>query len=297
MATLLNFIFDTIIVVVIVVIILILYKVIMFIVRRSAKNQNIPLEAINGIKIIVRIIAVALIIIALLTFIPGSTSFLLSISSITGIIIGFASTQVVSQFIAGVYLLSSRPFKVNDLVRINGIDGLVLEIGLNFTTIQKFSGTIIKIPNKKILDAEVLKYTVKLTPEILHKNRLHLTTKDLPPESDDILKESKQVSKKKKSRKSKLKELKGIFMDSEVIRYTFEIAVDLDQLPKKVINALDHVCDLHKNIYQYRPEFFLSYLYWRVHIRFKIYCNNPNIIIKNHSHFIKDVMTAIYGGG
>ena len=86
-------------------------------------------------------------------------------------------------------------------------------------------------------------------------------------------------------------------MDSEVIRYTFEIAVDLDQLPEKVIDAVNRVCNLHKNIYQYRPEFILDYLYWRVHIRFKIYCDSPYVIIKNHSHFIKDVLIAVYGGG
>jgi small-conductance mechanosensitive channel len=297
MASLSNFIFDTIIAAVIVIIILILYQVIMFIVRRSAKNQRIPLEAINGIKIIVRIITVSLIVIALLTFIPGSSSFLLSISSITGIIIGFASTQVVSQFIAGIYLLSSRPFKVNDLISINGIDGLVLEIGLNFTTLQKFSGTIIRIPNKKILDAEVLKYTVKLTPEIFYKKQFPYSAESQISEQDDKLEEPKQRSKKRKSRKLKLKEIKEIFMDSEVIRYTFEIAVDLDRLPEKVIDAVNQVCDLHKKIYQYRPEFILNYIYWRVHIRFKIYCNNPYVIIKNHSHFIKDVLIAIYGGG
>ncbi|MEJ2295226.1 MAG: mechanosensitive ion channel, partial [Candidatus Lokiarchaeota archaeon] len=148
MVTWLDFLSNTLIVAIIVIIILIIYHILMYTIRRGMKKQTIPLEAINGIKIIVRLITVILIIIALLSFIPGSASYLLSISSITGVIIGFASTQVVSQFIAGIYLLSSRPFKVNDLVNINGIDGLILEIGLNFTTLQKFSGTIEKIPNK-----------------------------------------------------------------------------------------------------------------------------------------------------
>jgi small-conductance mechanosensitive channel len=268
----------------------------MYAIRRGTKKQTIPLEAINGIKITVRLITIILIILALLTFIPGSASYLLSISSITGVIIGFASTQVVSQFIAGIYLLSSRPFKVNDLVNINGIDGLILEIGLNFTTLQKFSGTIVKIPNKTILDAEVLKYTVNLTQDILNSIGSPIDKKKLILEASEEFIEKDKKSKKKLSKKLKLSDLKGILKNYEIIRYTFEIAVDLDQVPDRTINAIDKVCERYKKIYRYRPQFILTYLYWRVHFRFKIYCKSPFVVIKNHSYFIKDLMIAIYGG-
>ena len=296
MVTWLDFVSNTLVVAIIVIIILIVYRILMYTIRRGTKKQTIPLEAINGIKIIIRLITVILIIIALLTFIPGSASYLLSISSITGVIIGFASTQVVSQFIAGIYLLSSRPFKVNDLVNINGIDGLILEIGLNFTTLQKFSGTIVKIPNKTILDTEVLKYTVNLTQDILNSIGSPIDKKNLILEaSKKYIKEDKK-SKKSLSKKLKLSDLKSILKNYEIIRYTFEIAVDLDQVPERTIKAIEEVCERYKIIYQYRPQFILTYIYWRVHFRFKIYCKSPFIVIKNHSHFIKELMVAIYGG-
>ncbi|MFX1572362.1 MAG: mechanosensitive ion channel domain-containing protein [Promethearchaeota archaeon] len=287
---------NVLIVAIIVIIILIIYRILMNIIRRGTKKQTIPLEAINGIKIIVRLITVFLIIIALLTFIPGAASYLISISSITGIIVGFASTQVVSQFIAGIYLISSRPFKVNDLVNINGIDGLILEIGLNFTTLQKFSGTIVKIPNKTILDTEVLKYTVTLTEDILNSIGSPIDKKNLILEaSEKYVKEDKK-SKKNLSKKLKISDLKNILKNYEIIRYTFEIAVDLDQVPERTVEAVAKVCDRYKKIYRYRPQFILTYIYWRVHFRFKIYCESPFVVIKNHSHFIKDLMIAIYGG-
>ena len=297
MASWFDILFNIFIVAIIVIVILLFYRVVMFLMKRGAKKKMIPLEAMNGIKIIVRLITVLLIVIALFTFIPSSSSFLISISSVTGLIIGFASTQIVSQFIAGIYLLFSRPFKVNDLVNINDIDGLILEIGLNFTTLQKFSGTIVKIPNKTILDTKVHKYTIILTPEI---------TKDIGSSIDaqsiELNMEQSSISRKKKSRKKKSKRfglngLVGLIMNSEIVRYTFEIAVDLDQLPEKVISAVNDVCVKYKTIYRYQPQFIITYIYWRVHIRFKIYCHNPYIIIKNHSHLIHDLMTAIYGGG
>ena len=290
------FVSNMLIVAIIVIIILIIYRILMYVIRRGTKKQTIPLEATNGIKVIVRLITVFLIILALLTFIPGAASYLLSISSITGIIVGFASTQVISQFVAGIYLLFSRPFKVNDLVNINGIDGLVLEIGLNFTTLQKFSGTLVKIPNKTILDREVLKYTVNLTQDILNNIGSPIDKKNLILEaSEEYVKEDKK-SKKTLSNKLKLSDLTNILKNYEIIRYTFEIAIDLDQVPERTVEAVTKVCDRYKKIYQYRPQFILTYLYWRVHFRFKIYCKSPFVVIKNHSHFIKDLMIAIYGG-
>ncbi len=259
----------------------------MYIIRREGRKQRIPLEAMNGIKILVRLIAVLLIIIALLNYIPGFTSYLLTISSITGIIVGFASTQVVSQIVAGIYLLTSRPLKVNDLVRISGNDGLIIEVGLNFTTMQKFNGSIVKIPNKTIIDTEIRKYTTRITPEIADEINNLNNQNNLELEENNTLNKSKKI---------KLSDFKNIILDSEIIRYTFEIAVDLDKVPDKVVDAVNIICDKHSKIYQYRPQFILTYIYWRAHFRFKIFCQNPYIIIKNQSHFINDLMVAIYGG-
>ena len=299
MITLPDYILNAIIVATIIVVIYIIYKTIMFLVRRGARKQGMPLEAINGIKIAVRLITVILIIIALLTYIPNSEQFLISFSSITGLIIGFASTQVVSQFIAGIYLLFSRPFKVKDLVQINNIDGLVQEIGLNFTTLQKFSGTIVKIPNKTILDTDVLKYTIKLTPEILNEIGSKVDLKSInimSDENDKRSKAKKEKQKKKKARKGGFNSFKKFLMNTEINRYTFEIAVDLDRIPEKVVKAVNDVCEKYRMIYRYKPQFIITYIYWRVHIRLKVYCHNPYLIMKNHSMFIKDLMTAIYGG-
>ena len=295
MVTLLDLFFNAVYIAIIIVLILVIDRIIMFVVRRGARKQKVPLEAINGIKIAVRLVTVILIIIALLTFIPGSASYLISISSITGLIIGFASTQVVSQFIAGIYLLFSRPFKVNDLVKINNLDGLIQEIGLNFTTLQKFSGTIVKIPNKTILDTDVLKYTVNLTPDILKEIGSPVDYESINWDVEEAL--NGKISKKKSNKKAGLGSFKNFLTNAEIIRYTFEIAVDLDQLPEKVIKAVNEVCEKHKVIYRYQPQFIITYMYWRVHIRMKVYCHNPHIIIKNQSNLIKDLMTAIYGGG
>jgi small-conductance mechanosensitive channel len=72
-----------------------------------------------------------------------------------GIVIGFASQQVLGQALSGVFLLTTRPFKVDDLVSVSGEDGVVADMSTLFTKIQKDDGTVVLIPNNSILGNKV----------------------------------------------------------------------------------------------------------------------------------------------
>ena len=61
--------------------------------------------------------------------------FFISLSAIAGAAIGFAATRAVGNFIAGIYLLITRPFKIKDYVRIGDIEGIVEEMSVNYTKI------------------------------------------------------------------------------------------------------------------------------------------------------------------
>ena len=49
-----------------------------------------------------------------------------------------------------------------------------MEIGLNYTVIQKIDGNIVKIPNKMILDSKIKNYTIKL-PDEIERRQAHLS--------------------------------------------------------------------------------------------------------------------------
>ena len=72
-----------------------------------------------------------------------------------GVVVGFASQQVLGQALAGIFLLMTRPFKVDDLVSISGEDGVVEDMSTLFTTIRKDDGTKVLIPNGSILGNKV----------------------------------------------------------------------------------------------------------------------------------------------
>lgn len=89
------------------------------------------------------------------------TEWLVGVSALTGPAIGFASTQTVGNFLAGLYITMSRPFMVEDYVRKGDIEGEVREISINYTEIYTPTYNITEMPNRKVLDSNILNYSGK----------------------------------------------------------------------------------------------------------------------------------------
>jgi small-conductance mechanosensitive channel len=79
----------------------------------------------------------------------------------TAVIVGLAAQQTLGNVIAGTVLLSARPFRVADRIRLQGgqiagqIEGTVSSLGLLYTTIVTDDGPIM-VPNSAILNVAVL---------------------------------------------------------------------------------------------------------------------------------------------
>jgi small conductance mechanosensitive channel len=79
----------------------------------------------------------------------------------TAVIVGLAAQQTLGNVIAGTVLLSARPFRVGDLVRLQGgplagqIEGTISSLGLLYTTFATEEGAIM-VPNSVVLSVAVL---------------------------------------------------------------------------------------------------------------------------------------------
>ncbi|WP_261905461.1 mechanosensitive ion channel family protein [Vibrio fortis] len=69
---------------------------------------------------------------------------------VAGVIIGFALQDTLSNFASGLMILIYRPFDVDDLVKVNDIQGKVNKMSLVSTTIQTVDNQRLVIPNNKI---------------------------------------------------------------------------------------------------------------------------------------------------
>lgn len=72
-----------------------------------------------------------------------------------GLALGFGFQGALANLAAGVMLLVFRPFRVGDLVEINGELGLVEEIELYFTRINRFDNRHIIVPNDDVLNNRI----------------------------------------------------------------------------------------------------------------------------------------------
>jgi small conductance mechanosensitive channel len=79
----------------------------------------------------------------------------------TAVIVGLAAQQTLGNVIAGTVLLSARPFRVGDFVRLQGgqvagqIEGTIGSLGLLYTTFATKEGSIL-VPNSVVLSVAVL---------------------------------------------------------------------------------------------------------------------------------------------
>lgn len=69
--------------------------------------------------------------------------------------IGFALQGSLSNFAGGVLILAFKPFKVNDLVEINGNLGFVQKVDILYTQIKTFDGRVVTMPNGKVSNNDV----------------------------------------------------------------------------------------------------------------------------------------------
>lgn len=115
----------------------------------------------NIFNLVARIIIVAAGVIALLSVFGMPTEWFISVSALAGAAIGFASTQTIGNFLAGLYIMISRPFMVRDYVKIGGVEGEVKEITINYTKIYTPTYNITELPNRKVLDSTILNYSGK----------------------------------------------------------------------------------------------------------------------------------------
>jgi len=69
---------------------------------------------------------------------------------VAGIAIGFGAQSLVKDIIAGVFVLLENQYRVGDVVRIAGVDGLVEAINLRRTVLRDMDGVVHVVPNGEV---------------------------------------------------------------------------------------------------------------------------------------------------
>ncbi len=121
---------------------------------RYRRHRNVGLvmgRLAQGIIILVGLLWA--LVIALPSFQPGQLVSLLGISSVA---IGFAFRDILQNFLAGILLLLTEPFRIGDQIIVGGYEGTVEEIQTRATFIKTYDGRRVVIPNSELFTDSVL---------------------------------------------------------------------------------------------------------------------------------------------
>ncbi|WP_227380657.1 mechanosensitive ion channel family protein [Haladaptatus halobius] len=90
--------------------------------------------------------------------IAGFGNFLTAFATLSGAIalaVGLASQNLLSNFVAGIFILKDRPFEIGDWVEWSDKAGTVEDIDLRVTRVRTFNNKRITVPNSELADSAV----------------------------------------------------------------------------------------------------------------------------------------------
>jgi small conductance mechanosensitive channel len=90
--------------------------------------------------------------IVLPSFKPGD---LIQLLGISGVAVGFAFRDILQNFLAGILILLTEPFQIDDPIVFNNFEGTVKEIQTRATTIRTYDGRRVVIPNSELFTNSV----------------------------------------------------------------------------------------------------------------------------------------------
>ena len=194
---------------------------------------------------LIRLMTIGITLIAALTIAQLKPTALVGGAAVTAIVLGLAAQQTLGNLFAGMVLISARPFRVGERVRLQAggvggsVEGVVSSQGLLYTTLARGDDRIL-IPNNVVLSAAVMPLK---EPDMVDV-RIRLNAGIRPSQVQAILDESIQTPTR--SRAAVL--LEEIDAEDVVVRVqaTPERADDGAKLADEVIAALSSVTGEHE---------------------------------------------------
>lgn len=138
--------------------------------------SSIQKEEAGTLRDLFRIVSYAILVVIILTRLGADVTSTLISAGFLGIILGLAAQSTISNFIAGVYLLSSKAFEPGDRVNIHtwqytmvpqsyphdkfipGFYGTIKKIGILYTELTNDDGIPVYIPNNIVAQAMIINY-------------------------------------------------------------------------------------------------------------------------------------------
>lgn len=135
---------------------LVLYNIIISIInrlvskRKKKTNHKKEDTVINLIKNVIKYLIIIIVILMILEVYGVNTTSILASLGIVGVVVGLAFQDTMKNMLAGIFIIFDNRYNVGDFVKINNFSGTVVNLGLQTTKIQAYTGEIFTISNSSI---------------------------------------------------------------------------------------------------------------------------------------------------
>lgn len=128
------------------------------IIGQLSRQQTLSVTTLNTMNVLGRLVIIPFCVIAYLNTFAVFQGTLIGVAALFGTAVGFASTNTIGNFLAGIYILIIRPFSIGDYIILPslGTEGVVREITINYTKIEMPTGNTSLFTNNSLLGQQVI---------------------------------------------------------------------------------------------------------------------------------------------
>jgi small-conductance mechanosensitive channel len=113
-------------------------------------------QTAKSIRSLTRILGAIVVAAIVVSYLSQNAAIAASIGTISGLVVGFASQNLLGNMIAGMYLALTRPFKIGDMITVFGNSGKVYDIGLLNCELLMKNGDIVRAPSSSLLTTPII---------------------------------------------------------------------------------------------------------------------------------------------
>ncbi len=124
------------------------------------ERRNTPKGASGTITLVVRFSIISLGFLMAMAFAGIELEKITIIIGALGVGIGFGLQNIFNNLISGLILAFERPIKIDDIIQVGELTGVVKDIGFRASTVRTYDGSEVIVPNGDIISNQMINWTL-----------------------------------------------------------------------------------------------------------------------------------------
>jgi len=126
--------------------------------RAALTETKLDDQAVPLVRKSAKVMTIILGVIFVLQNMEVDVGSLLAGASLGGLAFSLAARDTVANLFGSLSIFADRPFQVGDWIKVEGVEGVVEEVGMRSTRVRTFYRSLVSVPNAKVADAVIDNY-------------------------------------------------------------------------------------------------------------------------------------------